>query len=138
MARLIIKRTKHWMHRKQPVCIFCDEKYIDCVNNDESKTIELEEGVHTVSVKMSSYRSRVLSVELKNNQLKTLELSIPKWLVYGDIISAFIIVFYFLMKLFIDMKEYSYIPPVVLAFAAAYMIYNLLFVRKRYFKLSAI
>jgi len=136
MARLIIKRTKHWMHRKQSICIFCDEKYIDCIENGVSKEFQLDEGIHTVRVKMSTYQSKSIQVELKNIQTTTVELTIPKWLVFGDLLSATIIAVYFGLKLFVDMHQYNYIPPTILAFAALYMIYNIVFARKRYFKLK--
>lgn len=138
MAQLIIKRTKHWMHKKQSICIFCDEKYVDCVENDASKKIQLDEGTHTVWVKMSTYQSKSIQVELSNNQPTTVELSIPKWLVFGDITAAAIVAVYLIMKFFVGMEQHKYLPPLILAFAAAYMIYNILVVRKRYFKLKQI
>ncbi|MFA9388430.1 MAG: hypothetical protein ACERKD_01395 [Prolixibacteraceae bacterium] len=136
MAQLLIKRTKHWMHRKQPICIFCDEEYIDCVKNDATKTIDLEPGTHKVAVKMTSYRSRVVSVEVKDEKPTILELSFPAWLIFGDVFSAGIVALYFTLKLFIDMKQFNYLPPAVLAFAGLYMVYNMLYVRKRYFRLK--
>lgn len=136
MAKLIIKRANSWVHKKQSICIFCDNEYKDCVKNNENKIFELTEGMHTVAVKMTSYLSKPIQVNLKNDQPTTIELLIPKWIIFGDILSAAIVALYLTMRLLTDITPFSSVTPIILAFVAIYMIYNIIFVRKRYFRLN--
>jgi hypothetical protein len=137
MAQLNIKRQNSWMHRKQSVQLLCNEQVLAEIANGEQKQSELLAGHYTLQARMSFYRSRKLTIHLKEDETLSVVIAIPRWLQISDIVAAAIVAIYFTLKIFGNMESLGILPPLVLSLAAVYLILNFTVVRNHYFTLKA-
>jgi hypothetical protein len=137
MAQLNIKRQNSWMHRKQSVQLLCNEQVLAEIANGEQKQSELLAGHHTLQARMSFYRSRKLTIHLKEDEPLSVVIAIPRWLQISDIVAAANVAIYFTLKIFGNMESLGILPPLVLSLAAVYLILNFTVVRNHYFTLKA-
>lgn len=78
MAKISIKRAKRNFHWANDFEVFIDSKCVGTVSNGQTKEFDTTSGSHQVSLKMNRYASPTISIEVQNNQPKSLEANLHK------------------------------------------------------------
>ena len=137
MPKLIIKRSSEWNNRMRDIGIYLDDKKIGEIGNGEFKEFDIPEGIHKLKAKIDWCKSEILEFETSENEIKKIELSgfkMPKYLMP---ISLIIMIAYFTMQSFFNIKAPVFMLLLILP-AFTYLFYYLTFGRNKYLRLKDI
>ena len=132
MAKINIQRSNEYFNRIRNYRIYVDGKKVGTIENGESKDFEIEEGNHLIEAKIDWCGSPKVSVEIKNNETKTLKVrgfNFAKWLIPSIF---FILIFDFTMKIIFDFNYRSYFSYALFLMVVYYFTLG----RKKYLSLK--
>ena len=84
MAKINIQRSSEFINRIRNYRIYIDGKKLGTIENGESKEFEVKEGHHIIEARIDWCGSPKVSVEIRNDEIKTLKVSgfyLSKWIV---------------------------------------------------------
>jgi hypothetical protein len=134
MNKLIIKRNSEWNNRLRNFGVYINGEKVGVIGNGETKEFDVEVGNHEILTKIDWCRSRIIEIEIKENENKTIELSGFK---YGNIILP--ITLGILALYFIGEKLFEINLNVLLGIAFIGIFYPFFFItfgKNRYLRIS--
>ena len=136
MAKIIINRKSEWMNRLRSIHVYIDGKNVGSLKNGSSEEFVVEQGLHTIECKIDWCSSMPVSLDVKAEDVKVLQLQ--SGMKYYWIVSIIAIVLLFI-NFFIPYTwaEFSDAVPMVLAgLIFLYLAYFLTIGRKKYLSLK--
>ena len=133
MSKLIIDRRSEWANRGRKIRLYLNEEKIGVIENGETREFDLQPGVYHLKAKIDWCGSQNQKISLKENELKTLDLTgFPKskWTLPLLILAQVTLTG---LSQFIDINQY-----VMMAFSFClilYLFYPITFGRNHYLRL---
>jgi hypothetical protein len=132
MATIIINRTSEYLNRIRDYGVYIDDKKVGTISNGETKEFNVSEGHHSVFTKIDWCSSPTLSVNVNDQETKSLKVGgfkNGKWLMPTGLV---IIVLSYIANLLFDFEYLFYLViPVFLL-----MVYYTTVGRKQYLTLT--
>jgi hypothetical protein len=123
MAKIIIERNSEWNNKARKIGIYIDGEKVETINDGETLEFEVTTGTHELLAKIDWCGSKTLSMELSENEEKTIKLSGFK---YSTIITP--LIFGFMLAYYLSKYAFNLDMNFLIVCVALLFLYPLYFI----------